>query len=164
MARVLHGECGPFICYLLLPQFFMLSPIPSSSAISTHDDLQLQRQFDAAVHRLLDSFSQIPARWVQELAHFKHNYLPFPMWGTLFMPLDHIDVDGIQRLFKTIECDDDGDLQELRDAGWHAVGDTGILAIYFEDELLLGINGAGYDFYEAHWAPLYQALGYHWHL
>ena len=29
--------------------------------------------------------------------------------------------------------------------------------------LCLGIDGAGYDFYEAHWLPLYEARGLHWH-
>lgn len=27
----------------------------------------------------------------------------------------------------------------------------------------IGIDGAGYDFYEAHWIPLYEARGLHWH-
>ena len=26
-----------------------------------------------------------------------------------------------------------------------------------------GIQGCGYDFYEAHWIPLYKAMGLHWH-
>ena len=26
-----------------------------------------------------------------------------------------------------------------------------------------GIDGAGYDFYEAHWTPLYEARGMKWH-
>lgn len=26
-----------------------------------------------------------------------------------------------------------------------------------------GIDGAGYDFYKAHWEPLYKARGLHWH-
>ena len=26
-----------------------------------------------------------------------------------------------------------------------------------------GIDGAGYDFYEAHWIPLYRARGLQWH-
>lgn len=142
----------------------MTSHVISPGAITTPDELQLQRDFDHAVHRLVDSFSLIPTRWVQKFAHSQHNYLPFPMWGTLFMPDDLCDVRRIEKLCRTIECDDDGDLQEMRDAGWREVADTGVLAIYFEDELLLGIHGAGYDFYEAHWAPLYKALDYHWHL
>lgn len=28
---------------------------------------------------------------------------------------------------------------------------------------LIGIDGAGYDFYKAHWLPLYKARGLHWH-
>lgn len=34
---------------------------------------------------------------------------------------------------------------------------------YENGYLWLGINGAGYDFYEKHWIPLYDFLGYHWH-
>lgn len=36
----------------------------------------------------------------------------------------------------------------------------------YEDEdggLYIGIDGAGYDFYEAHWEPLYDAMGLRWH-
>jgi hypothetical protein len=51
----------------------------------------------------------------------------------------------------------------LADSGWQRVGDTGILAREFDGNILLGINGAGYDFYESHWTPLYLALGYKWH-
>ena len=29
---------------------------------------------------------------------------------------------------------------------------------------IFGIDGAGYDFYEAHWIPLYKARGLKWHL
>ena len=43
------------------------------------------------------------------------------------------------------------------------VGETGISAFEIDGELVLGINGAGYDFYEHHWIPLYEALGYGWH-
>ena len=28
---------------------------------------------------------------------------------------------------------------------------------------IFGIDGAGYDFYEAHWIPLYKAIGLKWH-
>lgn len=60
-------------------------------------------------------------------------------------------------------------LQEsgCEDAEFHSAGYSeinGILGIEIEGDLYLGINGAGYDFYESHWIPLYQALGYSWHL
>lgn len=31
------------------------------------------------------------------------------------------------------------------------------------DGYILGIDGAGYDFYESHWIPLYDAQGLEWH-
>jgi hypothetical protein len=37
--------------------------------------------------------------------------------------------------------------------------------IYDSDEtgILLGVDGAGYSFYDAHWIPLYNARGLMWH-
>ena len=62
---------------------------------------------------------------------------------------------------------------------WHAVGFQGEwigrnldkvancgFEIYEADDLegyIIGVNGAGYDFYEAHWVPLYEAQGLKWH-
>ena len=40
---------------------------------------------------------------------------------------------------------------------------AGSTAVDCDGELVLGINGAGYDFYSDHWSKLYDALGYHWH-
>lgn len=64
----------------------------------------------------------------------------FPaMWGWLFHPRYSSDEDWIRENAEEIakEC--------------------GFL-IYESDEtgILLGIDGAGYDFYEKHWLPLYQ--------
>jgi len=38
--------------------------------------------------------------------------------------------------------------------------------IYRHDDygFVFGIDGAGYDFYEQHWIPLYKARGLQWHL
>jgi hypothetical protein len=37
--------------------------------------------------------------------------------------------------------------------------------VFETDELgvFIAIDGAGYDFYEAHWTPLYRLRGLHWH-
>lgn len=48
-------------------------------------------------------------------------------------------------------------------SGWQEVADTGIYALELDDEFLLGIHGAGYDFYGYHWSRLFDALGYQWH-
>jgi|CXWL01.1.fsa_nt_gi hypothetical protein len=117
---------------------------------------------DDATRRLVDSFSQIPTRWIEELAQARGAFLPLPMWGTVFMPNDTADVSNIQRLLRSIETTDNDD-EAFADAGWREVTDTGIYAIEFDGGLLLGIHGAGYSFYDHHWSKLYDALGYHWH-
>lgn len=44
------------------------------------------------------------------------------------------------------------------------MADCGFRVYKQEDyEYIFGIDGAGYDFYESHWCPLYKARGLHWH-
>lgn len=67
-----------------------------------------------------------------------------PMWGWLWNP-ENIDEWWIKE-----------NLQEIADCGFR---------IYESDEvgIMIGIDGAGYDFYESHWIPLYKARGLKWH-
>lgn len=51
----------------------------------------------------------------------------------------------------------------LASFGWQDVGTTGFIAREIDGNLVLGVNGAGYSFDEAHWMPLYLALGFKWH-
>lgn len=70
----------------------------------------------------------------------------FPMWGTLFNPNDSFVSDWIEEhLFETSNC------------GFRIFQDEQTGEIY------LGVEGAGYDFYEAHWVKLYDAMGLQWH-
>jgi hypothetical protein len=66
-------------------------------------------------------------------------------WGWMFHPDDTTD----QRWIKE-------NLQDVEDCGF---------LVYESDEcgILLAIDGAGYDFYENHWIPLYKARGLKWH-
>lgn len=68
-----------------------------------------------------------------------------PMWGTLFNPKERLDEDWIRE-----------NLEEVKECGFR---------IYESEEvgILLGVDGAGYDFYEEHWIPLYKARGLKWH-
>jgi hypothetical protein len=68
-----------------------------------------------------------------------------PMWRTMWTFGENID-EGWAR----------DNLETMRDCGFW---------VYESDELgvVFGINGAGYDFYEDHWVPLYKARGLHWH-
>ncbi len=70
-----------------------------------------------------------------------------PMWGTMWSFGD--------------SCDD-GWLEE--DDGIRIMSECGF-RIYEHEEFgyFFGIDGAGYDFYEAHWVPLYRARGLQWH-
>jgi len=142
------------------------TPSHGSKAFSTHGGCRCRRceKKREAVTRLVDSFSGIPAEWIADLAEHDGTFLPLPMWSTLFLPKDAADVRAIKRLLRPLAVEDKGsDLAALAEAGWQAVADTGILAIEFREELLLGIHGAGYSFYAEHWEPLYNAMGYHWH-
>lgn len=67
-----------------------------------------------------------------------------PMWGTMWT-VSSYDSDWIKE-----------NLEIVRECGFW---------VYESDELdvLLGINGAGYDFYESHWIPFYNARGLKWH-
>ena len=68
-----------------------------------------------------------------------------PMWGTMWE-------------FKNM-CD-----EEWLENNLQAVANCGFRIYESEDYgYLIGIDGAGYDFYEAHFCPLYKARGLHWH-
>lgn len=74
-------------------------------------------------------------------------YDGLPMWGTMWSFGD--------------SCDDwwlsNGDgIRIMSECGFR---------IYEHEEYgyFFGIDGAGYDFYEAHWIPLYKARGLKWH-
>jgi len=66
-------------------------------------------------------------------------------WGTLFAPSD--------------SCDQDWFLENAEE-----VANLGIFVFESEDfGILLGIDGGGFDFYEAYWIPLYKVRGLQWH-
>ncbi|QRV11451.1 hypothetical protein JR311_19780 (plasmid) [Bacillus velezensis] len=69
----------------------------------------------------------------------------FPMWGWMWTFKSGLDADwALENLDKMEECG---------------------IWVFRSDELgvFFGINGAGYDFYESHWTPLYKARGLQWH-
>lgn len=75
------------------------------------------------------------------------NYSTLPMWGTMWSFGDSAD---------------DWWLEEGE--GIHIMSQCGF-RIYEHEEFgyFFGIDGAGYDFYESHWIPLYKARGLRWH-
>lgn len=71
----------------------------------------------------------------------------FPMWGTMWSFGDGCDDWWLE--------DGDG-IRIMSECGFR---------IYESDEFgyFFGIDGAGYNFYDAHWIPLYKARGLQWH-
>ena len=110
-----------------------------------------------AAERLVTGFSAIPTEWVKIVAQHTGSEFYGIMWGTMFVVNDPVDKRAIQALLQPVEDEED----ELY--GTQEVGATGISAFDIDEEIVLGIHGAGYDFYQHHWIPLYEALGYAWH-
>lgn len=70
-----------------------------------------------------------------------------PMWGTMWSFGDSAD-----------------DWWLIEDCGIRLMSECGF-RIFESEEFgyFFGIDGAGYDFYEAHWLPLYNKRGLQWH-
>ena len=74
-------------------------------------------------------------------------YSSLPMWGTMWSFGDSTDNYWLS---------DKNGIRLMSMCGFR---------IYEHEEwgYFFGIDGAGYDFYESHWIPLYKARGLHWH-
>jgi hypothetical protein len=75
------------------------------------------------------------------------HYDGLPMWGTMWSFGDSADDWWLS---------DGNGIRIMSQCGFR---------IYEHEEYgyYFGIDGAGYDFYEAHWIPLYKARGLRWH-
>ena len=75
------------------------------------------------------------------------HYDGLPMWGTMWSFGDSIDEWWLENK---------NGLKLMSECGFR---------IYHSEKYgyFFGIDGAGYDFYEAHWIPLYKARGLKWH-
>jgi hypothetical protein len=72
-------------------------------------------------------------------------YAELPMWNTWFEPADSFTYRQLSGMY-----------EELAELGFTIIEHDG-------EFWGLGIDGAGFDFYEAFWIPLYKALGFKWH-
>ena len=70
-----------------------------------------------------------------------------PMWGTMWSFGDIMDNYWLE---------EKGGLEAMARCGFR---------VYTQEDFgyIFGIDGAGYDFYEDHWIPLYKERGLHWH-
>lgn len=68
-----------------------------------------------------------------------------PMWGWMWLVNDSYVEHKIR-----------GNIDEMDKLGFSVFEDN-------DGRLFLGIDGAGYSFYDEHWIPLYDWFGLHWH-
>ena len=73
-----------------------------------------------------------------------YGHVDIPMWGTAFAPCQ-LDLEWMEEHSR-----------EVAELGFTLIFENGSL-------FALGIDGAGYDFYEHHWIPLYRLRGLQWH-
>lgn len=93
---------------------------------------------------LLDNGKAITAT-VDDFTLVQNNILP--CWGTMWSFGDSLDENWLEN-----------------GGGLKALSEYGFRVFYHEDfGYYFGIDGAGYDFYEEHWIPLYTARGLQWH-
>jgi len=71
------------------------------------------------------------------------------MWSTLFEAKDNTIKDWILENYEKI----------IKGAGFTIIDLSRENEGEYETGVFLGVNGAGYDFYEAHWIPLYKIFG-----
>lgn len=121
---------------------------------------------------MVNTMSYIPYGWLEIVRDSQNDYFSLPMWGTVWVAGDNKGC--FEDLMKEYDLENEKDEEKLIEDegeecatlifdGWRELGDSGVFAREFDDELLIGIHGAGYNFYDAHWEPLYDAVGYRWH-
>ena len=71
------------------------------------------------------------------------------MWGTIFEAKDNTIKDWILNDYEKI----------ITEAGFTIIDLSRENEGEYETGVFLGVNGAGYDFYDQHWIPLYKIFG-----
>lgn len=116
---------------------------------------------DEAVKKWVETLSSVPTDWVKRQLEKEDGFANLPMWGTMFF-VDEAIGEELTEKSNYIDDEDDemyGNRQVVDKDGY------GInLYIYEVDgHYLLGINGAGWDFFDGVWDKLYDAVGMMWH-
>lgn len=85
-----------------------------------------------------------------EIKTHVHNIIderdPLPSWETLWMFNNQFELKWVSQNIET-----------LNELGFRVYEDSE------KGHVFIGIDGGGYDFFEKHWEPLYDAMGLSWH-
>ena len=124
-------------------------------------------------------FHSIPLEWVQAVAETKKTDIyPWPMWGTMWIVENYLGEKLMENAIQVIPqedcenhdkhdtCDICEDYEEMEGA-WNIKDKDGrSTAAYIyeiDDVYVMGIHGAGWNFYDGVWDKLYELLGLTWH-
>ena len=103
------------------------------------------REFNAIPQSVIIKICELDIDSVYELTT-PDEYDDFlPMWSTMWTFGESLDEDWARE-----------NIEIMQDCGFRV----------YENEdfgIIFGIDGAGYNFYENHWIPLYKARGLKWH-
>lgn len=125
--------------------------------MSELDDNRVLRD---AVREFSGRFDQIPGQLFEDLIVCQDGYPNYENGALRLLSAEESQY-GFPCGWGTLFHDRDGFLRD------HAKEAEGAGFMVFESEyfegLILGVDGGGYDFHEAHWLPLYRARGMRWH-
>lgn len=122
------------------------------------------------------NLNSIPTDWIQIVAEAKgEEIMAWPMWGTMWRVDDWVG-EKLMTAAKPVEhCDKYGDDDHNPDlcdicvgydeemAGAYQIDGTAAYIYEIDGDYVIGVHGAGWDFYEGVWDALYDLLGYKWH-
>ena len=119
---------------------------------------------DAVKEFVYLSLVSMPAEWIADVLKARGLPAAMPICSSLFLVQGPWQIREIRKQIANFDFGEDTERQRLVDAGWRVIPTTGLFVVELDGYVLVGVDGIGYDFFEAHWQPLYEALGLEWHL
>lgn len=111
-------------------------------------------------------FDPIPTEWVRIIADRVGEYPRLPMWGTMWQIENYWGEKLIAKAHIMDAYTNEDDDEEM--TGEHNVRDihdqaTAVYVYEIDGRHLIGVHGAGWDFYDGVWDMLYDLYGMNWH-
>ena len=107
-------------------------------------------------------FSPVPQEWVKIVMESKNQPAPLPMWGTMWIVNFGIWGEKLWKNSSPMDENVDGFDEEMEGQNYI----NGIPSVYIyeiDDQYVIGVNGAGWNFYDGVWDKLYDFFGLEWH-
>jgi hypothetical protein len=112
---------------------------------------------DAIQHFVDRCLQQIPTQWVQTVADQQGELHRFPMWGMMFLAENWIG-ERLWERSKVVNAPGDIEMD-----GERRIGDTPAFIYRIDGRYVIGVHGAGWNFYDGVWDKLYDLAGLAWH-